>query len=154
MTKPLHRILALGAIALVALGGTAAAAKVKLTPAKGATYAGLVDGHLALTVKVDSQGKTAKVSLPAAPAFCSSGGGPEPHSSKPATISKQGVLSATITFFTTGSTRRKLATVTVKGHFYTFPKAKPVLQGTAKSTFAISGASSCNGQVSFQAEKR
>jgi hypothetical protein len=154
MTKPLHRILALGAIALVALAATAAASTVKLTPVKGATYAGLVDGHLALTVKVDSKGRTAKVSLPAAPAFCSSGGGPEPHSSKTATISKQGALSATINFFTTGSTRRKLATVTIKGHFYTFGKATPVLQGTAKTTFAIAGDSSCNGQESFQAVKR
>jgi hypothetical protein len=62
-------------------------------------------------------------------------------------------MSATIAFFTTGSTRRKLATVLVKAHFYTFGKATPVLQGTIKSTFAIAGDSACNGQETFQAVK-
>jgi hypothetical protein len=153
MTKPLHRILALGAIVSLTLVAGAAAEPVKVTPVKGATYKGLV-GSSAITVKVDGKGKTAKVSLADAPIFCSSGGGgPEPHSGAPATISKKGALSATITFFTTGSRRRKLATVTISAHFYTFGKATPVLQGQVKSKFAIAGDSSCNGQESFQAVK-
>jgi len=152
MTKPFHRTLALSAIVSLALVAVATAEPVKLTPVKDATYKGLV-GSSAITVKVDRKGKTAKVGLADAPAFCSSGGGPEPHSGTPATISKQGALSATIIFFTTGSSRRKLATVVIKAHFYTFGKATPVLQGTVKSTFAIAGDSSCNGQESFQAVK-
>jgi len=153
MIKPASRVLALVAVALIALAATAAAATVKLTPVKGATYSGLV-GHTPITVKVDRKGKTAKVNMAVAPLFCSSGaGGGEPHSSSPGTITKQGALSATITFFTTGSTRRKLATVTVKGHFYTFAGSTPVFQGQVKTTLAIAGDSSCNGQESFQAVK-
>ena len=150
MNKP-RPILALAALCLagVIFAATAFAGTVKLTPVKGATYTGIV-GNLPITVKVDRQGKTAKVNLSAAPAFCASGGGAEPHSSKAATISKNGALSAKVTFFTTGSTRRELATVVISAHFYIFSGPMPVLQGTVKSTFS-GGAKACSGQESFQA---
>ncbi len=155
MTRRLRSALALTvpALALIAAAAPAATTKVKLTPVKNATYAGTVEGR-PITLKVDSTGHTAKIALAAAPAFCSSGGGPEPHAGKPASISGKGVLSGTITFSTTGAGSRKLASVVVKGHFYTFPKAKPVFQGTVKVTYLIAGDSECNGQASFQAVKK
>jgi hypothetical protein len=152
MIKLLVRTLALGAVFLGVLSIGASAGTVKLTPVKGATYSGLV-GHTAITVKVDRKGKTATVNMTEAPAFCSSSPSAEPHTTAPAKISKSGAFSATITFFTTGSTRRKLATVVIKAHFYTFGKATPVTQGSAKTTYVIAGDSSCNGQESFQAVK-
>jgi hypothetical protein len=154
MTRRLRWALALTvpALALIVPGAPAATA-VKLTPVKGATYAGVAQGR-PISLKVDRKGHTAKISLTSAPAFCSSGAGPEPHSAKPATISSKGALSDTITFSTTGATSRKLATVVVKGHFYTFGKATPVFQGTVKVTYLIAGDSECNGQASFQAMKK
>lgn len=132
----------------------ASAGTVKLTPVKGATYAGTLRG-LRISLKVDRMGKTATIALQAAPAFCAgSGTTPEPHSAKPATISKQGALSGTITYETGGIHPQKLATVTVKGHFYTFGSAAPVFQGTVKSTYSFGGGTECNGQESFQATKR
>ena len=154
MPRLLRSALALTVPALALMAAAApAATKVKLTPVKGATYAGSVQGR-PITLKVDRKGQTASISLLNAPAFCSAGGGPEPHTGKPATISSKGALSATITFSTTGPTKRKLATVVVKGHFYTFPKAAPVFQGTVKVTYLIAGDSECNGQASFQATKK
>lgn len=153
MPKRLRPALALTLPALACLAASATAAAVKLTPVNGATYSGLLQGR-AIVLKLDRQGRTAKISLSSAPAFCSSGAGPEPHSGKPATISKQGALSATITYFTSGVTRHKLATVLLKGHFYTFKGAKPVFQGTATVTYLFAGTSSCSGQASFQAVKK
>lgn len=153
MNKRLRSALALTLPALSLLAVAAPAATVKLTPVKGATYAGLVEGRT-ITLKVDHKGRSAKVSLEAAPAFCSSGAGPEPHRGRPATISSKGALNDAITFSTTGATSRKLATVVVKGHFYTFGKATPVFQGTVKVTYLIAGDSECNGQASFQAVKK
>jgi hypothetical protein len=100
-------------------------------------------------VKVARNGKTATASLPDAPLFCSSGGGgPEPHSVKAGEI-KKGSVTTTIAFSTTGSVRKPLATVTIKGTFFKFPAGKPVFQGSAKTTLAGSD-KSCNGQESFQ----
>lgn len=154
MTKRLRPALALTVFVLAVLAASATALSVKLTPVKGATYAGLVSGP-PITIKVDRTGHTAKIGLADAPLFCSSGGGgPEPHSAKPATISSKGALTDTITFSTTGAHSKQFAKVVVKGHFYTFGKATPVFQGTLKTTFLIAGDSSCNGQESFEAVKK
>ncbi|HEX4435863.1 MAG TPA: hypothetical protein VH061_03615 [Solirubrobacteraceae bacterium] len=151
-------ILALFALAVSAMAFAvtgASAGTVKLTPVKGATYAGTLSSRLRISLKVDRKGKTATIALQAAPAFCAgSGTSPEPHSAKPATISKQGALSATITYMTGGIHPQKLAIVTVKGHFYTFGSATPVFQGTVKSTYVFGSGTECNGQESFQATKR
>jgi hypothetical protein len=145
-------VLAVSAMAVAVTG--ASAGTVKLTPVKGATYAGTLRS-LRISLKVDRKGKTATIALQAAPAFCSgSGTSPEPHSAKPATISKQGALSGTITYLTGGLHPQTLATVAVKGHFYTFGSAKPVFQGTVKATYAFEGTTDCSGQESFQATKR
>jgi hypothetical protein len=148
-------ILALAVFAMAFAVAGASAGTVKLTPVKGATYAGTLSSSLRISLKVDRKGKTATVALQAAPAFCSgSGTSPEPHSAKPATISKQGALSGTITYMTGGIHPQKLAIVTVKGHFYTFGSAAPVFQGTVKSTYVFGSGTDCNGQESFQATKR
>jgi hypothetical protein len=153
----LASILALIALAVSAMAfavAGASAGTVKLTPVKGATYAGTLRS-LRISLKVDRKGKTATIALQAAPAFCAgSGTSPEPHSAKPATISKQGALSGSITYMTGGIHPQKLAIVTVKGHFYTFGSATPVFQGTVKSTYVFGSGTECNGQESFQATKR
>ncbi len=153
MTKRLRSALALTLPVLACLAATAPAATVKRTPVKGATYAGTVQGR-AISLKVARSGRSARVSLASAPAFCSSGSAPEPHSGKPATISAKGALSQTTTFFTGGVTRHKLAVVVLRGHFYTFKGAKPVFRGTAKVSYVFAGTESCSGQASFQAVKK
>jgi hypothetical protein len=151
MTSNVRRAVALAVLALLAVAATAAptfAGSVKVGPVKGATYTGVFHGET-LSVKVAKNGKTATASLPDAPLFCSSGGGgPEPHSTKAGEI-KKGALTTTIAFSTTGSVRKPLATVAIKGTFYKFAGAKPVFQGSAKTTLAGSE-KSCNGQESFQ----
>jgi hypothetical protein len=78
----------------------------------------------------------------------------EPHSSKPGAVSK-GKLTANVFFSTTGSFRKPLAKVVIKGEFVTFPGSKPVFQGTARTTLVVEGAdASCNGQESFEATKK
>ena len=123
------------------------AGSVHLGAVKGATYAGIVH-HEAITLKVSSNGKTAKVSLPSAPGFCQGGAGPELESSKARAISKHGALTAKIAY-SSAQTHKRFATVTVKGSFETFSGSKPVFQGTVRSVF--SAAASCDGQESFQA---
>jgi hypothetical protein len=153
MTKRLRPALALTLPALACLAAGATAATVKLTPVKGATYAGIIQGR-AISLKVDRHGTTAKISLASAPAFCSSGAAPEAHSAKQAKISKKGALSDTITYFTGGISPQTLATVVLKGHFFTFGKTTPVFDGTAKVTYVFAGTSDCSGQASFQAVKK
>jgi hypothetical protein len=150
MTSNVRRALAPAALAVFAVAVIAAptfAGSVKVGAVKGATYTGVFHGET-LTVKVAKNGKTATASLPDAPLFCSSGGGPEPHSAKAGEI-KKGSVTTTIAFSTTGSVRKPLATVVIKGTFYKFGAAKPVFQGSAKTTLAGSD-KSCNGQESFQ----
>ncbi len=72
MTKRLRPALALTVFVLAVLAASATALSVKLTPVKGATYAGLVSGP-PITIKVDRTGHTAKIGLADAPLFCSSG---------------------------------------------------------------------------------
>ncbi len=146
-------ILALAAAAAALPTSAALASAAKLTPVKGATYAGTVHGET-ISVKVARNGKTATLALPAAPGFCQGGSAPEAHSSKPAPITKTGSLSGMITFMSGGIHPQKLATVAVKGHFFTIGSSAPVFDGTVKSTFLLSGTTSCDGQESFQAVKR
>lgn len=153
MSQHARRVVVLCAVALVASVSSAAlalGASVKVGPVKGARYTGVVRG-VAVTLKVAKDGKSATASLANAPFYCSGGGGPEPHRAKAGAISK-GKLTTTVAFSTTGSSSKPLATVTVKGVFVTFSGAKPVFQGTAATTYAIAGASSCNGHSSFQAK--
>jgi hypothetical protein len=152
MTSYVRRAIALTALAVFAMVVDVAPTfgdNVKVGAVKGATYTAVFHGET-LTVKVAKNGKTATASLPDAPLFCSSGGGgPEPHSVKAGEI-KKGALTTTIAFSTTGSVRKPLATVVIKGMFYKFPGGNPVFQGSAKTTLAGSE-KSCNGQESFQA---
>ncbi len=150
LTRQLRGVLALGAIALIAAGATALGAGVKLTPVKGATYAGVVRNE-AITIKVARSGRTATVSLPRAPGFCQGGSGPERQSSKAGAISKGGSLSVKIAYSSALASHKQFATVTVKGNFYTFAGSTPVFQGTMKSSFPAS--KECSGQESFQATK-
>jgi len=140
-------LLALPALAL--LSAPALAESVRLTPVRGATYAGLVRED-PVKVKVASNGKSATVSLAYPPAFCQGGFGPIHSSTKPASISKGGALKATITY-SSPSTHKTFATATIKGNFYTFGSSTPVFQGTVKSVFNPS--TTCDGQESFQATK-
>ncbi len=153
MTKQMRVVALLATIAVIAIAGTALGASVKLGPVKGASYAGVVHDET-ITIKVAANGKTAKVSLPGAPAFCQGGSGPEKQSSKAAKVSKGGSLTAKISYSsTTGASHSVFATVTVKGNFDTFAGSKPVFDGTVKTSFRAAGAKSCNGQESFQATK-
>ena len=151
MTVRLRRVLALTSIVLIATAAAATGETVKTTPAKGATYKGVVRAET-ITVKVASNGKTAKVSLPGAPAFCQGGSGPQKQSSKPGAISKGGALTVKIGYSAVGG-HTTFATVTVKGNFFTFGKSTPVFQGTVKSSFAAAGSKECDGQESFEATK-
>jgi hypothetical protein len=140
-----------GAVLTTAVAVTAAAlgASVKLTPVKGATYSGVVHDET-ITVKVAANGKTAKVGLPGAPGFCQGGSGPQKQSSKPASISKSGKLTAKISYVSAvGSDKTPFATVTVTGNFYTFAGSTPVFDGQVKSSFKA--AKECNGSESFEA---
>jgi hypothetical protein len=154
MTKQMRVVGLLAAIAVVATpGGTALGGNVKLGPVKGATYTGTVHDET-ITIKVAASGKTAKVSLPSAPAFCQGGSGPQRQSSKPAKVSKTGSLTAKISYSSaTGPSHAPFATVTVKGNFDTFSGSKPVFDGILKTSFRAAGSESCNGQESFQATK-
>jgi hypothetical protein len=151
MTGRLRPALLLATIALTATAAVAMGETVKTTPAKGATYKGILRSET-ITIKVASNGKTAKVSLPDAPAFCQGGSGPQKQSSKPGTISKRGALTVKIGYSAVGG-HTTFATVTVKGNFSTFGKSTPVFQGTIKSSFAAAGSKECDGQESFEATK-
>ena len=154
MPRSPRLVLVLTVGALAAFGASASALSVKETPVKGATYAGELLRSGRITVKVNRKGTEATVGLAVAPAFCQGGGvGSEPHVSKPAKISKQGALSDTITFYIGSTHGKELAKVLVKGNFFTFGSSTPVFQGSAKSTFAVTGDSSCDGQESFEAVK-
>ncbi len=149
MSRSPLNLLLLALPALAILSAPALAESVRLTPVKGATYTGLVRED-PIKVKVASNGRSATVSLPYPPAYCQGGFGPIHSSTKAASISKTGVLKATITYSST-STHRTFATATIKGNFYTFAGATPVFQGTVKSVFTPS--TTCDGQESFQATK-
>jgi hypothetical protein len=154
MTGKFRGALALAAILVVAAVATASATSVKLTPVKGATYAGTLRDET-ITVKVAANGRAATVKLPTIPAYCPSGSGPEKQSTKPATISKGGSLTAKISYSSAiGSDHATFGTVTVQGHFYTFAGSKPVFDGTARSSFVPAGDKACEGQESFEAIER
>lgn len=151
MTKQMRVVGLLATIAVVTTGATALGANVKLGPVKGASYAGAVHDET-ITIKVAANGKTAKVSLPGAPAFCQGGSGPEKQSSKAAKVSKTGSLTAKISYSSTiGASHAAFATVMVKGNFDTFAGSKPVFEGTVKTSFRAAGSESCDGQESFEA---
>jgi hypothetical protein len=152
MTNQLRPVLTLAIIAVLATSATALAGSVDVHPVKGATYTGTLEHAGTITIKVAPNGKTAKVSLAAVPAFCQGGSGPEKQKSAPAAISKSGSLKVTIAYTTTGKAT-PFAHVTVKGNFFTFSSEQPVFQGTAASSFAATASKSCDGQESFQAIK-
>jgi hypothetical protein len=151
MTDRPRRVLVLTSVALIATAAVATGETVKTTPAKGATYQGVVHSE-AITIKVAANGKTAKVSLPGAPGFCQGGSGPQKQSSKPGAISKGGALIVKIGYSAVGG-HTTFATVTVKGNFFTFGRSTPVFQGTVKSSFAAAASKECDGQESFEATK-
>lgn len=137
---------------IVALSAPVAGAeKVSFKPVKGATYTGVVD-DVAISLKVAANGKTATVSLKGLPAYCQGGSGPVTRKTKPAAISRQGAVSATVSF-TSSQTHKVFANVLVKGTFYTFGKSTPVFEGQAKTTFVAAASKDCDGEQSFEAVK-
>jgi hypothetical protein len=153
MSKRLRLVLVLALTALAALAAGAVALGVKLTPVRGATYTGTTLHAGSVSIKVAATGRSAKISLQSAPAFCDGGSGPEAHSARPATISSKGALLDTLTFTTKGAHPKEIAKVLVKGNFYTFGSATPVFQGQVKSSFVAKGNAACDGEESFQAVK-
>jgi hypothetical protein len=152
MIEKLRLLVALSAIALIAVAAAAEGETVKTTPAKGATYAGVVHDET-ITIKVAKNGKTATVKLPSAPFYCQGGAGPERQSSKPGKIAKTGVLEVKISYRGTGSDHAVFATVAVKGSFFTFGSFTPEFQGTATTSFVAAASKECNGETSFEATK-
>jgi hypothetical protein len=153
MTKQIGAVgLLTAAIVASATSGAAIGGNVKVGPTKGATYTGVVREET-ITVKVAGNGKTAKVSLPSAPAYCQGGSGPQKQSSKATAVSKAGALTAKISYSAASGHEPPFAAVTVKGTFYTFSGEKPVFQGTVKTSFRAAGSKECDGQESFQATK-
>jgi hypothetical protein len=142
MSSSVRRAAMLAAIALLIGATVAFAGGIKAGAVKGAKYSGVVR-DTAVTITVSANGKSAKASIPFAPAFCQGGGGGEVQHSKPAPISKSGSFTATIGYTVMGS-KRQFATVTVKGTFL-----QKAFDGVIKSSFTP--AKSCNGQESFQA---
>jgi hypothetical protein len=153
MIKKLRLAIALGILALTAPFAAAPGASVNVRPVKRATYSGTLLRAGTITLKVATNGKTAKVSLARVPAFCQGGSGPVTQRSKPAEISKAGSLTVTIAYSGVGK-HAPFAHVTVKGNFSTFAGSKPVFDGTVKSAFVAAGSKECDGQESFQATKR
>lgn len=145
MTKQLRRALILVPIGLSVPVAAALGTKVHVGPVKGVIYVGTVRNEL-IALKVAKSGKTARVSLPIAPAFCQGGSGAEQQQSKSSTIAKSGSFTTKISYLVR-PTNRRFATVTVSGYFY-----GSVFRGTVKSSFTP--ASSCDGQESFQAKVR
>src|SRR5438552_926073 len=86
-------------------------------PVKGGTYTGtLARGKVPITLKVAKDGKSVTVKVERPPLYCEGGGVGGRQITKPATISKSGTFTATISYeFTpTHSTNSKLV---VKGKF-------------------------------------
>jgi hypothetical protein len=132
----------LAAVALLTCAAATSAAGIKVGAVKGAKYTGAVRNS-PMTITVSGNGKSAKASIPFAPAYCQGGGGGEVQHTKPASISKSGLFTAKITYTVMGSSR-VFATVTIKGTFL-----QKSFDGTAKSSFTP--ATSCSGQSSFAA---
>src|ERR1700759_2543137 len=128
MTSSLRQAAILAAIALLTCAAASSAASVKLGAVKGAKYSGTIRSS-AVTIAVSANGKSAKASIPFAPAYCQGGGGAEVQHPKSAPISKGGAFTAKITSPVMGSSR-VFATVTIKGTFLS-----KAFDGTAKSSF-------------------
>ena len=143
MKSSIRRAAIVAAAALL-VGATAAfAASVKVGAVKGAQYVGRVRNS-SVTLTASRNGKSAKVSVPFAPAYCQGGGGGEVQHSKPAPISKSGAFTTKINYTVEGSSR-VFATVTIKGTFI-----GKDFDGVATSSFKP--AVSCNGHESFFAQ--
>ncbi len=145
MCSHARRAAMLAAVVLLTCAAAAVAAGAKPGAVRGAKYAGAVRNS-PLTIAVASDGKSAKLSIPFAPAYCQGGGGGEVQHTKSAPISKDGAFTAKVSYTVMGSTR-VFATVTVKGTFL-----KKNFDGTAKSSFTP--ATSCSGQSSFIAKTK
>lgn len=133
--------IALAVLAVSGLAGSAGATSLKAGPVKGATYGG-EDHRTLVTIKVAKNGKTATATMPSIPGYCEGGSGPETPHPTPGSIT-HGVLKATITFTSRGSTKPFAAAV-IKGTFL-----GKSFDGSERSTFKA--ASTCNGQESFVA---
>ncbi|HTA35214.1 MAG TPA: hypothetical protein VK761_00760 [Solirubrobacteraceae bacterium] len=139
MNSSVRRAALLAAVALLLGASAALAASVKVGAVKGAKYAGTVRDE-AVTVTVAANGKSAKVSIPFAPAFCQGGGGGEVQHTQSAPV-KGGELTAKISY-TVEHSSRVFATVTIKGTFM-----NSNFDGQLKSSFTP--AKECDGQESF-----
>jgi hypothetical protein len=145
MSSRARRAVMLAAVALLTCTTAAFADGVKAGAVKGAKYAGTVRNS-SVTITVASTGKSAKASIPFAPAYCQGGGGGEVQHSQSEPISKDGAFTTKISYTVMGSSR-VFATVTIKGTFL-----KKSFDGTAKSSFTP--ATSCSGQTSFFARAK
>jgi hypothetical protein len=144
MTRSFARTTTLAAIALLICATAALAASVKVGAVKGAKYAGTVRDE-AVTITVASNGKSAKASVPFAPAFCQGGGGGEVQHTKFAPV-KGGAFTTKITY-TVEHSSRTFATITIKGTFL-----GSNFDGQLKASFTP--AKECDGQESFFATLR
>jgi hypothetical protein len=141
MNSSVRRAAFLAAVALLIGASAALAASVKVGAVKGAKYAGTVRDE-AVTITVAANGKSAKASVPFAPAFCQGGGGGEVQHTKFAPV-KRGAFTTKITYTVEGSSRT-FATITIKGTFL-----GSNFDGQLTSSFTP--AKECNGQESFLA---
>jgi len=141
MNSSIRKAALLAAVAVLLAASAALAASVKVGAIKGAKYAGTVH-DATVTVTVAANGKSAKVSVPFAPAFCQGGGGGEVQHTQSAPV-KGGMLTAKISY-TVEHSSHVFATVTIKGTFL-----GSNFDGQLKSSFTP--AKACDGQESFAA---
>jgi hypothetical protein len=130
-------------LVLVVPVAAALGAKVQVGPVKGGFYSGTLH-HEEIVLEVAKNGKSVRVSLPVAPAYCQGGSSAEEQKTQASAISGSGRFTTRIAYFVR-HTSKQFATVTISGSFY-----GRVFQGTAKSSFTP--AKSCNGQESFEAK--
>jgi hypothetical protein len=130
-------------LAIVAVLATATVA-MAANPVKGAKYSGTinVNGGLAISFKVTSNGKdVVKMNVPQPPIFCQGGGPPPPQKrAKPAPISSRGTFKEKLKYVS--STGSVVATLQVTGKFQAHHKE------SGKVTVSWSAAS-CNGSALY-----
>jgi hypothetical protein len=141
------------ALALAAHTLDAAAFNVNVKPVSGATYAGTAH-HIPVSMTVSRDGRSVTVNMRDAPAFCSGGGGPEPHHAASAPVSSSGGVVVKLTFYANNRSRAKLATVVLKGNFFTFQHSKPGFAGAVVTTYASASLHRCGGEEPFHAVTR
>jgi hypothetical protein len=141
------------ALALAAHAFDAAALNVNVKPVNGATYAGTAH-RVPVSMTVSRDGRSVTINMRDAPAYCSGGSGPEPHHAASAPVSSSGGVVAKLMFYANNRSRAKLATVVVKGNFFTFQHSKPGFAGSVVTSYASASLRRCSGEEPFHAVTR